>query len=116
MRRLTLDYLKTESGSGLVLAAVAVAAVGVANSRLGGDYFARNLAALKLRGRIVHIAAVAGGQVSLNINRVMQKQAVVTGSTLRARPADEHRHHGRDQTQQAGDDERLQIGAEILPH
>lgn len=40
MRRLTLDYLKTESGSGLVLAAAAVAAVGVANSRLGGDYFA----------------------------------------------------------------------------
>jgi NhaA family Na+:H+ antiporter len=40
MRRLTLDYLKTESGSGLVLAAVAVAALGVANSRLGPDYFA----------------------------------------------------------------------------
>jgi NhaA family Na+:H+ antiporter len=40
MRRLTLDYLKTESGSGLVLAAAALAAVGVANSRLGGDYFA----------------------------------------------------------------------------
>jgi Na+:H+ antiporter, NhaA family len=39
MRRLTLDYLKTESGSGLVLAAAALAAVGVANSRLGGDYF-----------------------------------------------------------------------------
>src|SRR5580698_7505207 len=30
MRRLTLDYLKTESGSGLVLAAAAVAAIGVA--------------------------------------------------------------------------------------
>jgi NhaA family Na+:H+ antiporter len=40
MRRLTLDYLKTESGSGLLLAAAALAAVGVANSRLGGDYFA----------------------------------------------------------------------------
>ena len=39
MRRLTLDYLKTESGSGLVLAAAALAAVGVANSRLGGEYF-----------------------------------------------------------------------------
>src|SRR5258707_1324264 len=40
MRRLTLDYLRTETGSGLVLAAVAVAAVGVANSGLAGDYFA----------------------------------------------------------------------------
>ena len=40
MRRLTLDYLKTESGSGLVLAIVAVAALGVANSGLGHRYFA----------------------------------------------------------------------------
>jgi NhaA family Na+:H+ antiporter len=39
MRRLTLDYLRTETGSGLVLAAVAVAAVGVANSGLASDYF-----------------------------------------------------------------------------
>ncbi|HZZ87250.1 MAG TPA: Na+/H+ antiporter NhaA [Caulobacteraceae bacterium] len=39
MRRLTLDYLKTESGSGLLLAEAALAAVGVANSRLGGEYF-----------------------------------------------------------------------------
>ena len=39
MGRPTLDYLKTESGSGLVLAAAAAAALGIANSRLGGDYF-----------------------------------------------------------------------------
>jgi NhaA family Na+:H+ antiporter len=39
MRRPTLDYLRTESGSGLVLAAAAVAGLGVANSRFGGDYF-----------------------------------------------------------------------------
>jgi len=40
MRRPTLDYLRTESGSGLVLAAAAVAALGLANSRLGADYLA----------------------------------------------------------------------------
>lgn len=39
MRRLTLDYLRTESGSGLVLAASAVAAIGLANSRIASDYF-----------------------------------------------------------------------------
>jgi NhaA family Na+:H+ antiporter len=39
MRRLTLDYLKTETGSGLALAAVAAAALGVANSGLGAEYF-----------------------------------------------------------------------------
>lgn len=38
MRRLTLAYLKTESGSGLLLAVAAAAALGVANSGYGGDY------------------------------------------------------------------------------
>ncbi len=54
MRRLTLDYLKTESGSGLVLAAAALAAVGVANSRLGGDYF--SLLAMPVPVRIGELA------------------------------------------------------------
>jgi NhaA family Na+:H+ antiporter len=38
MRRPTLNYLRTESGSGLVLAAAAVAALGLANSRIAADY------------------------------------------------------------------------------
>src|SRR5476651_1132305 len=61
MRRLTLDYLKTESGSGLVLAAAAVAAVGVANSRLGGDYFALLAAPVPVRiGDLAQTLSVAG--------------------------------------------------------
>ena len=39
-RRLTLDFLKTESGAGLLLAAAAVAAVLMANSPWAGSYFA----------------------------------------------------------------------------
>ncbi len=39
-RRLTLDFLKTESGAGAILAAAAVAAVIMANSRWAGAYFA----------------------------------------------------------------------------
>ena len=61
MRRLTLDYLKTESGSGLVLAAAALAAVGVANSRLGGDYFALLTAPVPVRiGDLGQTLSVAG--------------------------------------------------------
>ena len=61
MRRLTLDYLKTESGSGLVLAAAAVAAVGVANSRLGGDYFALLAAPVPVRiGDLGETLSLAG--------------------------------------------------------
>ncbi len=56
---------------------------------VGGDYFAKDLEALNTGGRIVFIAAQGGGEVSLPIWRVMQKRAVITGSTLRPRDADE---------------------------
>lgn len=56
---------------------------------VGGDYFAKGLDALKTGGRIVFIAAQGGGEVALPIFRLMMKRAVVTGSTLRPRDADE---------------------------
>jgi NADPH2:quinone reductase len=56
---------------------------------VGGDYFAKDLDALKVGGRIVFIASLGGGDVMLPIGRLMQKRAVVTGSTLRPRDADE---------------------------
>ncbi|WP_309606313.1 NAD(P)H-quinone oxidoreductase [Phenylobacterium sp.] len=56
---------------------------------VGGDYFAKDLDALNTGGRIVFIAALGGGEVNLPIFRLMQKRAVVTGSTLRPRGADE---------------------------
>jgi NADPH2:quinone reductase len=56
---------------------------------VGGDYFTKDLDALKTGGRIVFIAAQGGGEVPLQIFRLMQKRAVVTGSTLRPRDADE---------------------------
>ena len=56
---------------------------------VGGDYFAKDLDALKMDGRIVFIASLGGGDVTLPIGRLMQKRGVVTGSTLRPRSADE---------------------------
>jgi NADPH2:quinone reductase len=56
---------------------------------VGGDYFAKGLDSLKTGGRIVFIAAQGGGEVALPIFRLMMKRAVVTGSTLRPRDADE---------------------------
>ena len=56
---------------------------------VGGDYFSKDLDALKTGGRIVFIAAQGGGEVPLQIFRLMQKRAVVTGSTLRPRNPDE---------------------------
>lgn len=63
--------------------------VDVVLDMVGGDYFAKDLDALKTGGRIVYIASQAGGEVTLPIFRIMQKRAVVTGSTLRPRDADE---------------------------
>ena len=63
--------------------------VDVVLDMVGGDYFAKNLDALKTGGRIVFIASLGGGEVALPIFRIMQKRAVVTGSTLRPRDADE---------------------------
>jgi putative PIG3 family NAD(P)H quinone oxidoreductase len=63
--------------------------VDVVLDMVGGDYFRKELEALKTGGRIVFIASLGGGEVSLPIFRLMQKRAVVTGSTLRPRDADE---------------------------
>jgi len=53
---------------------------------VGGDYFARNLEALALEGRLVEIATLSGAKAELNIQTIMQRRLTVTGSTLRARP------------------------------
>ncbi len=56
---------------------------------VAGDYFPKNLDALKVAGRLVQIAALGGGVVELPIAKMMQKRLVITGSTLRPRNADE---------------------------
>ncbi len=56
---------------------------------VGGSYFAGNLAALRPGGRICYIAALGGTEINVPVLGLMQKRAVVTGSTLRGRDADE---------------------------
>ena len=63
--------------------------VDVVLDMVGGPYFAKNLAALKIGGRIVYIAAQGGGTIELPIGALMQKRGFITGSTLRPRAADE---------------------------
>jgi putative PIG3 family NAD(P)H quinone oxidoreductase len=71
------EGVKAEGGADVIL------------DMVGGDYFGKDIDALKPRGRIVFIAAQGGGDPSLPIFKIMQKQAIVTGSTLRPRDADE---------------------------
>ncbi len=51
----------------------------------GGDFFPRNLRALADDGRLVQIAYLRGPKAEIDLDAVMRRRLVVTGSTLRAR-------------------------------
>jgi NADPH2:quinone reductase len=53
---------------------------------VGGDYLARETAALAEDGRLVFINTMGGAKTTINLLEVMVKRLTVTGSTLRARP------------------------------
>lgn len=61
------------------------AGVDVILDMVGADYFERNLQLLKLRGRLVIIATLSGGQTSLNLGALMRRRLHVIGSVLRSR-------------------------------
>jgi putative PIG3 family NAD(P)H quinone oxidoreductase len=63
--------------------------VDVVLDMVGGPYLPQNLDCLNHRGRIVYIASLGGATIEVPVFRIMQKQAVITGSTLRPRSADE---------------------------
>jgi putative PIG3 family NAD(P)H quinone oxidoreductase len=88
-KALGADVAVDASADDFEAAAKAAGGVDVVLDMVGGPYFAKNLAALKTGGRIVYIAAQGGGTIELPIGAVMQKRAVITGSTLRPRDADE---------------------------
>ena len=56
---------------------------------VGGSYFEKNLDALNTGGRIVYIASLGGSTLEVPVMKIMQKRAVITGSTLRPRSTDE---------------------------
>lgn len=63
--------------------------VDVVLDMVGTDYAALNQAVLRPLGRWVVIATLSGARAEIDLARLMMKRIVLTGSTLRARPADE---------------------------
>lgn len=63
--------------------------VDVVLDMVGADYAALNQAVLKRFGRWFVIATLTGAKAEIDLASVMMKRIVLTGSTLRARPADE---------------------------
>jgi NADPH2:quinone reductase len=56
---------------------------------VGGDYLQRNLACLRLNGRLVQIGLMSESKSTVDLRPLLQKRLTVTGSTLRARSPEE---------------------------
>ncbi len=56
---------------------------------VGGDYFQKNLSALAMEGRLVHVAFLKGSKIEVNLAPIMMKRLTVTGSTLRPRTVEQ---------------------------
>jgi putative PIG3 family NAD(P)H quinone oxidoreductase len=65
------------------------AGVGVVLDVIGGDYVARNVAALAVGGRIVQVGVMGGGGEGLNVGALLPKRASIIGTVLRPRPLEE---------------------------
>ena len=72
-----IEAIKAEGGADVVL------------DMVGADYAEVNLHSLKTGGRWVVIASLTGAKTQIDLQRIMLKKLVLTGSTLRSRPADE---------------------------
>lgn len=79
-----IDYTK-EDFADAILSLTGGRGVDVILDMRAGPFFAGNIKAAAMGGRIVHIAALAGRKVTLDILTLMQKRLTLTGSTLRAR-------------------------------
>lgn len=75
-----VEAVKRESGG---------AGVDVILDIVGGDYVARNVDCLAMDGRLVQIGTQAGPRASINLTPILQRRLTLTGSTLRARTAEE---------------------------
>ena len=82
-----IDY-KTEDFAAVVQDATGGRGVDVILDMVGGDYVDRELKCLADDGRIVLIAFLGGSRATLNLNEILRRRLVVTGSTLRPRPVE----------------------------
>ena len=82
-----IDY-KTEDFAAVVKEATGGRGVDVILDMVGGDYVDRELKCLADDGRIVLIAFLGGSRATVNLNEILRRRLVVTGSTLRPRPVE----------------------------
>lgn len=86
---LSLDARGYDSPDGMAAPVADFGGADVVLDMVGADYAVLNQAALNPGGRWVVIATLTGALAQVDLMRLMLKRIVLTGSTLRSRPADE---------------------------
>jgi NADPH:quinone reductase-like Zn-dependent oxidoreductase len=56
---------------------------------IGGEYLDRNVKSLALKGHIVQVGVMGGGNTPFNLAAMLGKRAKLSGTVLRARPLEE---------------------------
>ena len=79
---------KSQDFAAEIKAATGGKGVNVILDMVGGDYVPKELKLLADEGRLVFIAFLRGHKTELDINEVMRRRLVITGSTLRPRPVE----------------------------
>jgi NADPH:quinone reductase len=79
---------KTQDFLAEIKAATDGKGVNVILDMVGGNYVPKELKCLADDGRLVFIAMLGGSKTELDINEVLRRRLVVTGSTLRPRPVE----------------------------
>ncbi len=79
---------KTEDFVAVAKEATGGRGVDVILDMVGGEYVDRELKCLADDGRIVIIAMLGGAKSTVNLNEILRRRLVLTGSTLRPRPVE----------------------------
>src|SRR5947209_2157723 len=79
---------RTQDFAAEIKAATQGKGVNVILDMVGGDYVPKELKCLADEGRLVFIAFLRGHKTELDINELMRRRLIVTGSTLRPRPVE----------------------------
>ncbi len=77
---------RTEDFAAVTKALTQDRGVDVILDMVGGDYVARELPILADDGRLVFIAYLGGREATIDIEQLLRRRLVLTGSTLRSRP------------------------------
>ena len=85
---LVVDYTKDDFVAAITQA-TSGGGVDVVLDVIGGDYTVRNVACLRLKGRIIQVGTMAGPSTNFNVASLMPKRASITGTVLRPRPKEE---------------------------